>query len=308
VNRSEHHHAARWNLRHGRMVRLPSAPRGARSSSRYRSSDELESDRIAEGGGEVLLGGRGAHPGANRDGHRHRALRRGGRRLVWCQASRLAALQPHPHLAYPNGPFLDRHSLAGGRVVYRTAGQRDRTERPEIRRECPVSGAVRGGGRIAYRRVAQHPGQAVGRHLFPLGPPRIRVHRSRPRLAVPAVRGAAALALPGSARRKTRAQERQQRAAPVVVGLHHVRRGHRPVIRGGAELGTSYSPVDRRILALVGGPPLGGRLLRSVCHGGDRFLLHPPEPDSAGSGGQVGAAVGNHLPGRRATSGRSTSS
>jgi nitric oxide reductase subunit B len=41
---------------------------------------------------------------------------------------------------------------------------------------------------------------------------------------------------------------------------------------------------DGRVLALVAGPPVGGRLLRSVRHRGDGADLHPPGPDQGHRG------------------------
>ena len=68
---------------------------------------------------------------------------------------------------------------------------------------------------------------------------------------------------------------------------------HRPALRRGTELGTAHAPVDGRVLALVGGASLGGRLLRGLRHHGDRLLLRAAEPDPAGAGGQGGAAFGD---------------
>ena len=104
-----------------------------------------------------------------------------------------------------------------------------------------------------------------------------------PRLADPAVRRTADLAVPGGAgdaSRRSRVAGEQRQSA---LALPAVRRRHRPVLRRRPDLGPAHAPVDRRVLALVGGPPVGGRLLRGLRHHRDRLLLHAPGPDPAGA-------------------------
>ena len=48
---------------------------------------------------------------------------------------------------------------------------------------------------------------------------------------------------------------------------------HRPLLRRRADVGPPDQPGDRRVLALVGGPPLGRRLLRGLRHRRDRVSL-----------------------------------
>ena len=51
---------------------------------------------------------------------------------------------------------------------------------------------------------------------------------------------------------------------------------HRRLLRHVADLGPAHALLDGRVLALVAGAPVGGRLLRSVRHRRDRADLHPP--------------------------------
>ena len=74
---------------------------------------------------------------------------------------------------------------------------------------------------------------------------------------------------------------------------------YRPVLRRGADVGPAHALVDRRILALVGGPPVGGGFLRGLCHSRDRILLHSSGADQAGVRGTLRPALGSDLPGRR---------
>ena len=53
---------------------------------------------------------------------------------------------------------------------------------------------------------------------------------------------------------------------------------HRPVLRRGADVGRAHAHLRGRVLALVAGAPVGGRLLRGVRHRGDGADLHPPRP------------------------------
>jgi hypothetical protein len=62
---------------------------------------------------------------------------------------------------------------------------------------------------------------------------------------------------------------------------------HRPVLRRRPDVGRAHAPVDGRVLALVGGAPVGGRLLRGVRHRGDRLPVHPPGPAAGGAPGTV---------------------
>jgi nitric oxide reductase subunit B len=54
---------------------------------------------------------------------------------------------------------------------------------------------------------------------------------------------------------------------------------HRRLLRHLAHLGQTHALRDDRVLALVAGAPVGGRLLRSVRHRRDRPAVHPPGPD-----------------------------
>jgi hypothetical protein len=74
-----------------------------------------------------------------------------------------------------------------------------------------------------------------------------------------------------------------------------------PVLRRGPVLRRAHAPVGDGVLALVGGPPVGGRLLRSLRHHGPGLhLLHPgPGLVPHGHGGQPGIGIALHA-GRRA--------
>ena len=72
------------------------------------------------------------------------------------------------------------------------------------------------------------------------------------------------------------------RTSQPAVPLPALRRRHRAVLRSGPDVGTAYAPHHRGILALVGGPSLGGRVLRSLRHHRDRILLYAAGPDSSG--------------------------
>ena len=137
---------------------------------------------------------------------------------------------------------------------------------------------------LAGRRMVERPEQALRRQRVPLGPPGLRVRRPRPRLADPAVRRTADLAVPGGPRHPPGARRQRGEHSANLLWLFLLSAGrHRPVLRRGPDLGPAHASVDRGILALVGGPPLGGRLLRSLRHHRDRLLLHAPRPDPPGA-------------------------
>ena len=77
----------------------------------------------------------------------------------------------------------------------------------------------------------------------------------------------------GRSNRRSEARAKTIRCC-AVPGLEH---RDPAVLRGGPDVRTAQPPRDGRILALVGGSPLGGRLLRSVRHRGDRVPLHAAE-------------------------------
>ena len=81
-----------------------------------------------------------------------------------------------------------------------------------------------------------------------------------PVLADLPVRGAVRVALPDGPRVVAGAQESRSEPAPAGVVRHRLG-GHRPVLRRGPDVGPADAPGHGRILALVGGASLGGRLL-----------------------------------------------
>ena len=204
VDRRQHHHAAGRHLRHGLVVRLAKGRGAGRPDSRHRSPGRLGGHALAARHPQVFLGRFGPHPGADSDGYGHGALRRRRRRLLRHQALAHSSLQRHSHLARADRHLLDRHGLAGRRPVHRPAGQRQGAEVPGARRTHSVRRPARDCGRIAGRRMDEHPEQALRRQRVPLGPSRLRVRRPRPGLADPAVRWPVDLAFPGGSRHRFR--------------------------------------------------------------------------------------------------------
>ncbi|MNP04840.1 hypothetical protein D3C76_967740 [compost metagenome] len=177
----------------------------------------------------------------------------------------MVPLLPRAHLAPAERAVLDRHRLPRRRPVPGAADQRRQgPEIPEARRRHPVLGAGRGGGRFVHRQLPGHrPGHA-GRPQLLARPPGLRVRRSRPPVADRQVPRRGLLAGADAARRGSRpAQAGRQEPAGAA---HRVCRGHRPVLRCRPVLRRAYPPVGDGVLALVGGAPVGGRLLRSVRH------------------------------------------
>ena len=70
------------------------------------------------------------------------------------------------------------------------------------------------------------------------------------------------------------APRREPFAADAVSDFEH---RHSAVLRGRPDVRPAQPAHHRRVLALVGGSSLGGRLLRSVRHRGDRLPAHSAE-------------------------------
>ena len=113
-------------------------PRKNASCTGDRSARQLAGHAVAEGDGQILLGRVGLDSAADAAGRRHGALRRRRGRLLRLSALEVAAVQRGPHVARSTGPVLDRHGLAGGRIVHRPAGQRAGTEGTTPGRQRPV--------------------------------------------------------------------------------------------------------------------------------------------------------------------------
>ncbi len=76
--------------------------------------------------------------------------------------------------------------------------------------------------------------------------------------------------LAGDARQEGRRVDRRP-----AVPVHG---GDRPALRRRPDVGRAHPYRDGRVLALVGGAPVGGRLLRGVRHRGDQLPVRPPGP------------------------------
>ena len=112
--------------------------------------------------------------------------------------------------------------------------------------------------------------------------------------------GLLALAFPGGAIDPAGVPEAHGRGRPVAaLGAPALDRGDRPVLRVRADVRPALSPVDGRVLAVVGGAPLGRGLLRGLRHGGDRLLLRAAGTRAGGPGCQGRAPLGDDLSGRR---------
>src|SRR5690606_6513258 len=124
------------------------------------------------------------------------------------------------------------------------------------------------------------------------------IRRPGPVLAVVPVRRPAAVAHPGrSCPVAGDAQGRRvalDRGPAVPVGGRD-----RRVLFGRPDVGRAQPPVDGRVLALVGGTPVGGRLLRGLRGGGNRLPVHPPGPAAGAFGHRRGVVRHHHLHGRR---------
>ena len=198
-DRRQHHHAAGGHL--GMVwwyASQPRGPEGVRLPKRIPCGtwEATPSQRATV---KYLLGRVGPDSWCRCSGRGDGPLRRRGRRVLRLSLVAVAALQRDSHLARPDGPVLDRHRLAGGRIVHRPARQRARTDGPTTRRQRAVRGPAGRRGAVAGRGVAEHPQQAVRRRVVLPRSPGLRVRRPGTGLANRPVRRAAALAVPGGA-------------------------------------------------------------------------------------------------------------
>ena len=167
--------------------------------SRDRSAGRLGGHALAARHPQVLLGGLGADPGADSDGHGDGALRRRRRRLLRHQD--LAHLCP----TASRGPGTCRSASSGSpppgwppaSSSARWSAATSRSSRPRRARAVRRAAGDRRG--FAGRRVDERPEQALRRERVPVGTPGLRVCGSGPRLADSAVRRSADLAVPGGA-------------------------------------------------------------------------------------------------------------
>src|SRR5690606_24636121 len=112
----------------------------------------------------------------------------------------------------------------------------------------------------------------------------VRICRPRPGMAVSAVCWSPPMAVPYAPRPLAGADPpRRTEAARGPAGRSHW--CDCPVLRSRAHLGTTWPPVDDRVLAVVGGPSLGRRVLRGLCHHRDRLCLHATAAHQTGTRG-----------------------
>ncbi len=272
--------AAGRHRRAGLVLRRAAAPEEPRRP-RSRQRDPLlgaRADAVDAGDAQVLLGGGRADRGAGRAGRGHRALRRGGRRLLRHPAGQVAALRRHPHLAHAARHLLDRHRLAGHRPVHRARRSPATSRSSSAPASTSCSSACWSSSSARCRRVAAASSSGWA---------------SRP--------------TSGSATRATNtstsaASGRSSCSSACSSGSFLMGRALWPALRkpgenrhllalflisspaialfygAGLMWGRQTQPGHRRVLALVGGAPLGRRLLRGLRHRGDRLPVHPHGP------------------------------
>ena len=233
----------------------------------------IAADAINAGDVEILLGRHGADHRPDRAGCSDGALRGRGLGFLRHPAGQVAPLRCDPHLAYPARYLLDRHRLAGDRVVHGPGGLGTRAEIPATGRQFPVRMLAGHRRRLDGGPVVCRPAEARERDQLLVRPPGLRVRGSGAVLAALPDGRAVPVAVadgPGDVARLPFGREPQP-AGAVLAGLGR----HPDVLRPGAVLAPAVQPGDRRILALVGGPSVGRGLLRGLRHRGDRLPVHP---------------------------------
>ena len=109
-------------------------------------------------------------------------------------------------------------------------------------------------------------------------PPGLRVRRPRPLLADPAVRRPAAVAAAGRPRAVAGDAQAAATASSLIASVFVSTVAIALFYAAGSGLGPAHPPVDDRVLALVGGPPVGGGLLRGLRHRRHRPAVHEAGP------------------------------
>ena len=162
-----------------------------------------------------------------------------------------------PHLARPARHFLDCDVLAGHRTVPGTRRRPARAPVPESRCQLAVRG-IDSGRRGLDGRAGLRDSPAVGgRPELLVRAPGLRVRRSGPILADSVVCGFASLADPDAPLSPARPKEGAG-CGPATVGcLRVVGRRHCPFLWRGSDVGERNEPGRGRVLALVGGAPVG---------------------------------------------------
>ena len=234
----------------------------------------LAGHAVAAGDGQVFLGRGGDDPRANPARRRHGSLRRRGRRLLRHSSLEVASLQRDSDVApatrrasglrrrgWPLGCSSGRWSAAS-----EPKGQRLGVNILFVALLVVVVGSMAGQWLSIQNQLSPT-------RIVLLRPPGLRVHRPGPSLADRPLRRPAALVVPGRASGRSGLEEVRRTAAPAADFLDGLDR-HRPVLRCRPHLGPAHPPVDCGILALVGGSPVGGRVLRGLCDHGHRLLLH----------------------------------
>ena len=131
--------------------------------------------------------------------------------------------------------------------------------------------------------------------------PGVRIPGLGPALAGDAPGGPASVAGADAAALDSRVPGRQGRHQEEAVNghIHPVHWSHSLLLLSWTHPGTAHQPGHRRVLALVGGPPVGGGLLRGLRHGCDLLGIRPSGAGPGSVGGH-GHPVHHHpLPDRR---------
>ncbi len=222
-----------------------------------------------------------------------------GQDSVRLHALRRPALLAHAHLAHAARGAVDRDRVARHGPVHRARDLGPRAEVPALRRQLPVRVPAHHRGRRVRRPVAGRDAEAR---------PRPATSGSATRAGSTSTSAASGrcflfvglrlwLTLVGRALWPAIRKGGESKSIIVLLFLSTV--VHRPVLRRRAHVGRAHAPLDGRVLALVGGAPVGGRLLRSLRHRGDRVPLHAARPAAREHGDRRGAVRDDRVPVRR---------
>src|SRR5690554_1598170 len=258
VDRLQHHHAAGRNRDHD--LRAGTYPRGGDAPPDGGSVDEPDHYSLHVGREKIFLGSKPTHPRAGATGRDHRALWRGGRRLLRDRHREVHPLLHHPHVAYPTGYLLDRHLMAGHGPLYRAFIEWTRPQIPENGGERAVCRPTYRCGRFYDRTMVWRDATLGLSEQFLVWAPRIRVRGLGSLLANTPGGWPLLMVMADDASHRAHYQKGNFRTgnADSLLALLCC---HRAFLRRGADVGQDHQLGHRRILALVGSALLGGRVL-----------------------------------------------